>query len=94
MTLAIQIFACILMLIDTIQTYRMLKIDIQAEGNPVIRFIFKHTGMSGMISFKVLISLGPFIMGNGAIILLIVYSYVVYYNYIGFKEYETDNSIH
>jgi len=95
----IMIAACILMLIDAYQTVNILQLgeNGEAEGNPIIRFIFKVYGLGGVIAFKVGISFIPFISPILAIIMLILYGYIVYHNFNCLKkhnesEIETENT--
>jgi len=91
----LQLYACIVMLIDTYQTRKILLINVKAEANPIIRFIYKYGKMPSVMIFKIAISSLPIITGPlGAFILAIIYSFIVYNNYTGFRDYEIDNSIH
>jgi len=86
----IMIAACILMLIDAYQTVNILQLgeNGEAEGNPIIRFIFKVYGLGGVIAFKVGISFLPFISPIVAIIMLILYGYIAYHNFNCLKKHK------
>jgi len=89
----IMIIACVLMLIDAYQTVHILQLgeNGEAEGNPIIKFIFKVYGLGGVIAFKVGISFLPFISPVVAIFLSIIYGYVVYHNYNGITKNNIEN---
>ncbi len=90
-----QISAVVLMLIDYKQTIRLLKISVDAEANPIIRWIFILFGFTGVRIFKIAIAIVPLIAGPIAgFFLTLVYGWVVYHNYTGLRDYEARNRIH
>lgn len=81
---------CIFLIImDTIQTYHILKIDIRAEANPIIRFIYSKFNMVGVIAFKLsLIILLLTIKSEGCyVIMTVIYGFAVLSNCYWFFKY-------
>lgn len=81
---------CIFLIVtDTIQTYRILKIDIKAEANPVIRFIYSKLNMIGVIAFKLsLIPLLLIIESDGCYLMMtVIYGFATLSNCYWFFKY-------
>lgn len=91
----LQLYTCIMMLIDTYQTKKILSINPEAEANPIIKWIYRHGQMKTVMVFKITISFIPFFTNLvGVLFLALTYSYVVYNNYTGFRDYEINNRIY
>ena len=77
-------------IIDLIQTHRIIKeYGTKGESNPIIKFIYKLFGFTGIIIFKITIIISIIILVNNLTILLLLnllYLHIIYHNYDCLKE--------
>ena len=84
-----QIILLFFVIVDTIQTLYLIKIDIDAEANPIIKQVFRFSGYTGVAVFKILLGvvmlflLKGWFLGLG----LLMYTGIVTCNFIWFKAY-------
>ena len=79
--------------IDLLQTIKIIReYSIKGESNPIIKFIYKLFGFTGIIIFKILVVVCIIAFVDIFIILVLLnllYLHVIYHNYKCLKE-ETD----
>ena len=92
--ISFRILVCILMLIDTYQTILILKTDGFIEANPIINMIHKTLGIFGVLFFKIGIAIAPLAYFEVACAMFPIYTFIVYHNYTGFRNYENHKNIH
>ena len=75
----------VLNVIDLIQTYYILKIDVETEGNKIIQKIYNAFGFKGVIAIKAIVIFFVLLCSSPELwILFIMYVFIVGWNFVWF----------
>lgn len=86
-----QIILLFLLILDTLQTLYLLRIDIEAEANPIIKMVFRFSKYSGVTVFKIVVGCIMLLFLKGWLLglAILMYTGIVTWNFKWFSAYKS-----